>query len=131
MKCGGQNSPFAAIMALRQHKDGPVEQNRRRVPRFPFEAAAELTEEKSGSKISARVTELSLYGCYLDTVNPLQPGTIVSLKIFSDNEYFEARASVVYSHPNFGMGLAFRDVKPYFLPVLKDWLMLAFQGKSS
>lgn len=36
----------------------------------------------------------------------------------SDNEYFEARASVVYSRPNLGMGLTFRDVKPYFLPVL-------------
>jgi hypothetical protein len=79
--------------------------------------------------MTARVTELSLYGCYLDTVNPLPPGTIVSLKIFSDSEYFEARASVVYSNPDLGMGLAFREVKPYFLPVLRDWLMLAVQGK--
>jgi PilZ domain len=105
-----------------------VDQNRRRVPRFPFVASAELLEEKSGAKIKTRVSELSLYGCYVETTDPRPQGTIFVLKIFTDTEYFESRATVVYAQPNRGMGLTFRDVKPYFLPVLKGWLLSAFQN---
>jgi hypothetical protein len=107
---------------------GLVEQNRRRVPRFPFSAFAELVEEASGAKSRARVTELSLCGCYIETVNPSPEGTIFSVKIFTDVEYFESRATVAYAHPNSGMGMTFRDVRPHFLPVLKGWLLSALQN---
>jgi len=119
------------ITTARRARKGLVEQNRRRVPRFPFVASVELIEERTSAKMNARVTELSLYGCYLDTVNPLPAGTMVSLKIFTETEYFEGRANVVYAHPDLGMGLAFRDVRPQFLPVLKNWLMAALQAKLS
>jgi PilZ domain len=104
-----------------------MEQNRRRVPRFPFVAFAEVTEQASGGKIKTQVSELSLYGCYVDTINPLPEGTAVSLKIFTDVEFFEARATVVYAHAHLGMGMTFRDVKPHFLTILKRWLVSALQ----
>jgi hypothetical protein len=50
------------------------------------------------------------------------------VKIFTDTEYFESHAAVVYAQPNRGMGLTFQDVKPYFLPVLKGWLLSALQA---
>ena len=105
-----------------------MDQNRRRVPRFPFAASVELLEQKSGSKTKARVTELSLYGCYVETTDPLPQDTILAVKIFTDTEYFESNAAVVYAQPNRGMGLTFQDVKPYFLPVLKGWLLSALQA---
>jgi hypothetical protein len=108
-----------------------MEEDRRRVPRFPFSASAELIDESSKAKLNVRVTELSLYGCYVDTANPLPRGSIVSLKIFTESEYFEGRANVVYANPNLGMGLAFRDVKPQFLPVLRGWLAAAIQEKKA
>jgi hypothetical protein len=107
---------------------GLMDQNRRRVPRFPFAASAELLEEKSRAMIKTRVTELSLYGCYVEWINPLPQGTVFFLKIFTDYEYFEARATVVYAQPQLGMGLTFHDVKPHFLPVLKGWLLSALQA---
>jgi hypothetical protein len=107
---------------------GLMDQNRRRVPRFPFAASVELLEQKSGLKIKTRVTELSLYGCYVQTTDPLPQGTIFAVKIFTDTEYFESHATVVYAQPNRGMGLTFHDVKPYFLPVLKGWLLSALQA---
>lgn len=102
-----------------------MEQDRRRAPRYPFIANAELIEEDSKAHMQTRVSEISLYGCYLDMVNPLPPGTLLSIKIFCDDGFFESKATVVYSHPNFGMGLMFRDVQPFFLATLKKWILKA------
>jgi hypothetical protein len=51
-----------------------VEQNRRRVPRFRCFASAELVDEGARAKNRARVIELSLYGCCLETANPWPVG---------------------------------------------------------
>jgi len=44
--------------------------------------------------------ELSLYGCSIETVNPSPEGTTFPAMIFTDMEYSETRATVVYAHPN-------------------------------
>jgi PilZ domain len=100
---------------------------RRRGQRFPFVAAAEVTESVSQTSLHARVTELSLYGCYIDMANPLPHGSEVFIKIFTDLDFFEASASVVYSQTNLGIGLAFHEVNPRFLPTLKKWLLQAMR----
>ncbi len=101
----------------------------RRAPRYRFEAAAEITEKASGTKTNARVCDLSLYGCYVDMSTPLAEGTAVSVKILTNTDFFESDAIVVYTHANFGIGLAFRNVKPYFLVVMKKWLVEATKGE--
>lgn len=88
---------------------------RRRTIRYPFVASAELIEEKSQTYLSAHVSELSLYGCYFDTINPFPVSTPILVKIVTELVFFEAHATVVYSQPNLGMGVAFREVHPYFL----------------
>jgi hypothetical protein len=98
--------------------------------RFRFVAAAEIAPESSPSaSITATVKELSLHGCYVDTPAPFSPKTPVLVKIFKSDEYFEAKATVVYAHPALGMGLAFRDVKPDFRIVMQKWLLAALQEK--
>ena len=79
--------------------------------------------------MSTLVSELSLYGCYLDMMNPFPQGTSVLIKIFNESGFFEARASVIYSQPNLGMGLTFQDVKPYFMTILQKWLLEAMKQK--
>jgi len=106
-----------------------VEQPPRRANRFLFSAFAEIVPENCGPPLSTRVKELSLYGCYLELNASLAKGTRVLVKIFSEEDYFEARGTVLYSHPNLGMGLAFREVKPQFLQVLQKWLLSALQEK--
>src|SRR6266446_1412017 len=49
-------------------------QEKRRSPRYPFIASAELIEEKADVRIASRVSELSLHGCYLDMMNPFPHG---------------------------------------------------------
>lgn len=104
-----------------------MERERRRVPRFPFIASAEVVEETSGAKMKVRVSELSLYGCYLDTINSLPMGSRVQVKIVTDAESFEAPATIIYAQPNFGMGLAFGEIKPPYLAILQKWLGSATQ----
>ena len=108
-----------------------MDQERRRTPRYPFIADAEVIEEASGAKLTTRVSEFSVNGCYLDITNPLPKGTAVSVKIFTPKEFFEAPGLVVYSHPNLGMGVEFHDVKPFFHRVLRKWLLEAMVGKST
>lgn len=100
-----------------------MEQDRRRTPRVPFVASAELLEVNTGMRLAAQVSELSLHGCYIDTVNPLPPNTKVYVKVFTDEYFFESAATVAYSHPHLGMGLSFHDIKPHFQGVLQNWVM--------
>jgi hypothetical protein len=99
-----------------------MEQTQRREPRYPFVASAELLEENSGARMNSRISDLSLNGCYVDTVNPLPDGTLVHLRIFTETHSFEAPATVVYSHAFMGMGMKFREVQPKSEEVLRLWL---------
>ena len=102
-----------------------------RAPRYPFDAPAEIIVESSGTKILARITELSLHGCYLDTSTPLTGHTAVLVKIFGPSDYFEAHSTVIYAHPLLGMGVAFRDVNFACQSVLRKWLLGAMLAKES
>ena len=98
---------------------------KRRSPRFPFVAAAEINDKESNGKLVTRVSELSANGCYIDEQNPFPSGTIVALKIVSESQVFEATARVLYAHPNLGMGLMFEDISLRSGVVLREWLRAA------
>jgi hypothetical protein len=91
-----------------------------RTPRFPFLASAEVASDDSIEV--TRVTELSRHGCYLETTKHRTAGTRVTIKITSKDQVFEATAAVLYSRPMMGLAVAFREVKPLFRSMLKDWL---------
>jgi hypothetical protein len=103
-------------------------EDRRRTPRYPFVASAEVTENGSQTKLFARVTEISMNGCYLDMINPLPIGMEIFVKIFTAEDFFESAATVVYSQPNLGVGLMFREVSRHFVPSLQKWLLEAMRA---
>ena len=99
-----------------------MDQERRRAPRFPFIASAEILAEKAATRLAARISDISATGCYVDTINPLVDGTTVRLKSLTEAHVFEAPATVVYSHVHLGMGLKFGEVLPNSQDVLQNWL---------
>ena len=99
-----------------------MERERRRTPRYPFIASAELIEEKADVRIASRVSELSLHGCYLDMMNPFPTGTMVLVKITAGDAFFEAKSKIVYSQPNMGAGVGFLQIEPTSKDVLEHWL---------
>jgi hypothetical protein len=106
-----------------------MEQERRGL-RFAFSAGAEIAPESSPTAfVSARVTELSLRGCFLETSVSFELQRPVLLKFYDAGEYFEAEASVLYVKPS-GMGLVFREIKPHFRAVLQKWVLTALDNQS-
>ncbi len=108
---------------------GSERSERRSAPRFPFVAEAEVMELRSEARLSARISELSLGGCYIDTLNPFPQDTLVQLRLIQGKEIFETRARVVYVHAGIGMGLAFAELTPDQKSVLVGWL--AKQGEQT
>ena len=104
-----------------------MERERRRTPRYVFFASAELLEEKSEVRVASRVSELSLYGCYLDMMNPFPKDTHVLLRIWTDEKIFQTKGRIIYSQPNMGAGVVFLDVQPMYLAILTQWLNAAAQ----
>lgn len=104
-------------------------EERRRTPRYPFIATAEVNDLSSQATTSARVTELSLRGCYLDMPNPLPVDAQINIKIYSEGKFFESKGTILYSQPNLGVGVTFREIRPQFLTVLKQWLLAAAVAK--
>src|SRR5258708_10230920 len=86
-----------------------MDQDRRRAPRFPFIASAEVLSESAGTRLAARISDISATGCYVDTINPLMDGTPVRGRILTETQVFEAPAPPVYSHPHHSMRLNLQD----------------------
>ena len=90
--------------------------------RWSFVAPVELMDMRAGIRIQARTSDLSLNGCYIDTLNPFPVGTSVRLRISKGEEPFEVQAHVSSQHPGSGMGVVFRDIAPAYRSTLECWL---------
>jgi hypothetical protein len=95
---------------------------RRSQCRQPFTASALVFEPKSETSLRARTADLGPDGCFIDTLNPFSPGTMIKVRIDKGGTSFEAWARVVYSLTSMGMGLFFHFVAPEQLWVLHEWL---------
>lgn len=99
-----------------------ITMERRTAPRRAMVLAAELVEIPRGTKFNARSADFSRTGCYIDTLNPIPPGTEVQLRITHQAENFMALARIVYVSPGLGMGLTFTNVEDPQLACLDRWL---------
>ena len=95
---------------------------RRRAPRHPFIARAEIIDEKENARTSSRVSDLSVHGCYVEMMNPFPEGTSVVIEIYTETESLEAHGTVARIEPKRGMGLMFDELPPYFAGVLNKWV---------
>src|SRR5258708_34587033 len=102
------NSPKLTGAALM----GSQNSERREVRRYPFVASAEQIDVNTGTQLSARVSELSLKGCYLDTLNPLPQGTRIRVLMFHRAATFAALATVIYSVRTLGTGVRCKSGEP-------------------
>lgn len=98
-------------------------QNRRSADRVPLILVAEVTEVDSGARLSARTSDVSRTGCYIDTLNPNPSGTVVRVKLTREGEELELLARIVYVSPRLGMGVRFDEsITPPQLAILDRWI---------
>jgi len=95
---------------------------RRDAHRHAFVAPAVVVDAQTGARISARTSDLSLGGCYVDTLNPFPMGTTLRLRIHKNEEILDAQASTASSHTGSGMGLLFGEMTPPQRSMLAAWL---------
>lgn len=57
---------------------------------------------------TARVSDLSLGGCYLDTFGQVAPGEVIGLEIkMPSGEWLSLRGSIAFYHPGLGFSVCF------------------------
>jgi hypothetical protein len=94
-------------------------------------ASVEAEEVTNGISLSARTSDVSVHGCYLDTINPLPPGTRIRVHLTKGNETFHSLAVVTYSHESMGMGVAFMEISPEAREIIQGWIAKPESGKAS
>jgi len=82
----------------------------RKSPRFPFFASAQVVEARTEARLSARTSDISREGCYLDMLNPLPTGTRLKINVTHQNKQLDVVGLVVHSELNVGMGVRFEEI---------------------
>jgi hypothetical protein len=104
--------------------DLPVD--RRVAPRYHLVMDAEAIDLRTRSTLKLRCSDISLSGCYLDTLNPLEPKTPLWIRLVHGQRIFEAHSKVAYAVPRLGMGVTFTQPLPVEqLEILSEWLAQA------
>jgi hypothetical protein len=99
-----------------------VAPERRRHPRFPLVAHVEAFEPKSNMQISGRTSDISLEGCYVDTINPFSEGAVIRITLTRDKLSYEANATVVFSQVGMGMGVTFTSAEKKQFQIYQKWI---------
>jgi hypothetical protein len=99
-----------------------VHTERPRAPRYPFIAGIELTDVRSEAQIRERTSDLSLFGCHVDTLKLFPTGTRVRMRIAHRGANFAALGTVVHARPNDGMEVAFTKIEQKDQLVLEKWI---------
>ena len=95
-------------------------------PRFSFLVDAEIVLG-DGTSIPTQLDEVSLRGCYLDTLEPIPVGTRFLLKIGKGRKAFEVQGKIIYTHSGsglgiFGQGVVFTDLSAQERSAINLWL---------
>jgi hypothetical protein len=101
---------------------GQPSTERRFAVRHPVSAAAKVVESVSGANLQARCSDLSVAGCYIDTLNPFPAGSTVHLHLSNEQRTVETDAQVITNHMGMGMGLVFEGLEPEQTLGIVDWL---------
>ena len=93
-----------------------------RARRYSFVATVELTDTQSETKNQERTSDLSLYGCRVETHKPFPTGAKVRIRIAHRSANFVALGRVSYITSEGGMGIAFTQIEPNYQLILEKWV---------
>jgi PilZ domain-containing protein len=94
---------------------------RRKHPRFKLSVPVEVHAEGSAAPIHCSTSDLSLDGCYIESMYPFAKGTNLDLKL-EVGETLVISARVITCDPQFGNGIYFVKILPEDLNQLGKFL---------
>jgi hypothetical protein len=86
-------------------------QERRKFPRVKSALALELRYAGCTAPVRATTSELSLGGCYIETMFTLDVGTKLDVVIWLDGQRLTAKGVVATRYPQVGNGIDISDMK--------------------
>ena len=81
-----------------------------------------MTDLQSEAQTIEQLSDLSLFGCQVETAKPLPVGTKVRIRIVHKGETFAALGKVANVRPNAGMGIVFTGIEEDVQIVLEKWV---------
>ncbi len=104
-------------------------ENRRDSNRIKVKVPVELQTEDSHSPIRGATSDLSVGGCYIETIFPFPVGTLLDLKLQLDDT-LPVSATVVTCDPQVGNGIRFEKMLPEDREALTAYLKSLEEEKS-
>ena len=102
---------------------------RRHSPRIKLKVPVEIYTEGATSPLRGATSDLSLTGCYIESIFPFPIGTNLELKL-QLNDTLVFLATVVTSDPQVGNGIRFTRVLPEDIEQLRVFLEDAEKSES-
>ena len=99
----------------------PPAPERRENPRFKIKVPVEIYLEGKDTPYRTATSDLSLHGCYIETIFPFPIGTVLELKL-QVNGTLLAMATVATSDPQVGNGIRFTRMLPEDVDELRTFL---------
>jgi hypothetical protein len=99
----------------------PLPAERRENPRFKIKVPVELYLEGKDMPYRTATSDLSLHGCYIETIFPFPIGTVLEIKLQLTGTLLIA-ASVATSDPQVGNGIKFTRMLPEDVDELRAFL---------
>lgn len=93
-----------------------------RARRYPFVATIEVTDIGTETQFIGQISEVSVYGCAVNTQKILPRGTPVRVRVIHAGANFVALGKVTSSNPDAGIGVAFTQVEPNHQAILEKWI---------
>ena len=104
--------------------------DRREYARVKVNVPVEIQTDSGGSPIRGATADLSLGGCYIETIFPLPIGTNLDLQLSIGSTVLVA-ATVVACDPQVGNGIRFLNMLPEDQEALEAFLKAAEQAQES
>ncbi len=79
-------------------------------PRYAFRCEAQFCTRGTGAHMQGVLSDISLSGCYLETLTPFPIGSQVEVRFASNGKPLTFPGIVRVVHPNMGMGIQFVDM---------------------
>jgi PilZ domain len=95
---------------------------RRRAPRYQLVAEAEIISPLSEVCLGAQTSDLSLFGCFMNTNFSLPLGTEIRLRLKHEQITLITSGVVARSEPSMGFGVSFTNMKEAQKILLQRWL---------
>ncbi len=91
--------------------------------RFKCKGSVEFWIEASEIRTYAKMTDVSLAGCYVEMTSTSPPGTLLNLVVEARGIRFRVKGEVRTSDPCLGMGIAFTEISSTDLGYLHKLLL--------